>query len=168
MESSPAEEVTLHFFHTKSYPLQKSIFWLLTVFWKVLAFLGNYPPKSEIIVSIKRTWCGELPWRSAYVQNFSHNKLRPSEKSNLRFFWPFVETSRIFSKTTLPSMSIWFQCVKRVVESSPAETVTPNFFTQKFMTFGKVKFTIFLTFFFKCVDFSRKLPSQIWRFGSNE
>ena len=65
--------------------LRKVNFSILTVFSNHLAFLENYPPNSEIWVSIGGTGCGELTCYSGYAQIFSE-KSYDSEKSILRGF----------------------------------------------------------------------------------
>ena len=65
--------------------LRKVNFSIFTVFSNHLAFLENYPPNSEIWVSIGGTGCGELTCYSGYAQFFSE-KSYDSQKSQFYEF----------------------------------------------------------------------------------
>ena len=76
-------------------------------------------------------------------------------KVKFLIFWPFFETLTIFS-----NLRCWFQWEERIVESSRAKVVTPNFYTHQIMALQKSNFRFFDRFL-KLFDFSRKLSFQI-------
>ena len=77
-----------------------------------------------------RKSCGKLRCVSGDAQFFFAHKFMALGKVEGSIFSPFFETFELFSKTTLPNLRFCFQWVELDVRIFPAQTVTPNFFTQ--------------------------------------
>ena len=106
-----------------------------------LRFLENYPPKSEVMVSMYRTVCEKLPCVSGYAQIFTE-KLWHSEKPSFRvfdffkIFLTFLECYPAESEilVSMGKKNVWKVFLHKRLRPSFEHTV---------MTLGKVIFSTF-------------------------
>ena len=84
------------FRHKKLWPSENQNFDFLTVFWKFLTFLENYPPKFEFFGSIKIIGCASLflllkRWFSSFCSTKSYDSRKYHFFLFVDRFWAFLD-----------------------------------------------------------------------------
>ena len=110
-----------------------------------LHYLLNYPPKSEILISIKRTGSGgKISCASVYAQVF-YTKIMALKKSQIFDFLTIFGNFFSFLENYSPKSEILVSMGRTCCGKLLCLSGSPTFSYTKIMTLGKAKFSIFLS-----------------------